>query len=218
VILIRKVAEPFGWLGNMSPFPVIWSEKLYRTTEALFQAMRFEEQNVIEAIRMAKSPMTAKMVAKRDRNVMVVEPRSSRDVENMRTVLRLKLEQHPHLKQELIATGDQSILEDCSKRPHGSGLFWGSALQDGQWVGQNMLGRLWMECRDELRAETSARSRPDIHLPPLPLSEAASPIGHRAEQDSKQKSTATAKGSISDVLIMPPESPLSVARPLIAPG
>ena len=115
--------------------------------------------DVIEAIRMAKSPMTAKMVAKRWRDLMVVESRSSQDVKNMRTVLRLKLAQHHHLRNELVATGVQRIVEDCTKRPRGSALFWGAALKGGEWVGLNTLGNLWMELRDEIRDKDGAPSR-----------------------------------------------------------
>ena len=59
----------------------------------------------------------------------------------MEIVLRLKLKQHPELKRKLVATGKATIIEDCSRRPRGSGMFWGAALKDGQWVGENMLGR-----------------------------------------------------------------------------
>ncbi len=44
-------------------------------------------------------------------------------------------------------TGDKIIYEDCTHRQHGSGLFWGAGLNDGIWVGENWLGKLWMEAR-----------------------------------------------------------------------
>ena len=150
-VLIRKVKEQHGWLGNMSPYPVEFDGKRYRTTEALFQALRFSDEQVIEAIRGEKSPMAAKFVAKRYKKRMVVEPLSDDDVKNMRVCLKLKLEQHPELRDRLLATGDAEIIEDCSKRKRGSGLFWGAGLEDGVWEGTNMLGKLWMELRDDLR-------------------------------------------------------------------
>ena len=90
------------------------------------------------------------MIAKKYRNQMVVEPMSDADLYNMKLVLRLKIEQHPKLQADLIATGDQEIVEDCTQRPRGSGLFWGAALKEGRWVGENWLGWLWMEIRDGL--------------------------------------------------------------------
>ena len=155
-ILIRKVKEPHGWLGNMSPYPIEFNGKRFRTTEALFQAMRFEDEEVIEEIRAEKSPMAAKFVAKRNKERMVIEPCGEKDIENMRECLRLKLLQHPELKELLLATREEDIVEDCSKRRRGSGLFWGAALEGDVWEGQNWLGTLWMEQRAKLRCSLMA--------------------------------------------------------------
>lgn len=149
-ISIRKVAEDFGWLGNMSPYPVEHEGKQCRTAEALFQCMRFRDQECIEEIRSQKSPMAAKMIAKKNKDLMVVEPMSEADLDNMRIVLRLKVKQHPILGRRLKETGDEEIIEDCSKRPWGSGLFWGAAFQEGKWRGENWLGWLWMELRENV--------------------------------------------------------------------
>jgi ribA/ribD-fused uncharacterized protein len=150
LIAIRKVAEPHGWLGNMAAYPVVHNGKQYRTTEALFQALRFDDEEVIEAIRAERSPMVAKFVAKRHRAKMVVEPLGTQDLDNMRLCLWLKLEQHPDLLEMLLATGDEMIVEDCSKLQKGAGLFWGAASVDGEWRGENWLGKLWMEIRESL--------------------------------------------------------------------
>jgi ribA/ribD-fused uncharacterized protein len=151
VIAFTKVNLPHGWLGNMAPFAVTHEEKTYRTAEALFQALRFANEEIREAIRSEKSPMAAKMHAKKYRDEMVTRPQSAADVENMRTVLQQKLACHPGLTRLLLATRDAVIIEDCSRRPRGSGLFWGAAFIDGRWQGTNMLGRLWMEIRDNDR-------------------------------------------------------------------
>ncbi len=87
---------------------------------------------------------------------MVVEPRSPADLDNMRLVLRLKLQAHPALRRQLLATGAARLVEDCSSRAKGSGLFWGAALREGRWVGENWLGRLWEEQRVSLRESGGA--------------------------------------------------------------
>ena len=91
MIAFTKTALPFGWLGNMSAHPVTHQGKVFRTAEALFQALRFNDPDIIEQIRAAKSPMGAKMVAKRNKGKMVVAPGSAEDVKNMEAVLRLKV-------------------------------------------------------------------------------------------------------------------------------
>ena len=150
-VLIRRVRDPYGWLGNMSPYCVVLYGHTWRTTEALFQAMRFKEGSAIrEVIRAQKSPMAAKMMAKKDADQMVVTPLSGEDLDNMRTCLRLKLEAHPELVDWLRVTGNRPIIEDCTNRQRGSGLFWGAALKDGEWVGENWLGKLWMDLRETL--------------------------------------------------------------------
>ena len=155
-VLIRKVKETHGWLGNMSPYPVEHEGKQFRTTEALFQSLRFEDEEVVEEIRAEKSPMAAKFVAKRNKERMVIEPCGEKDIENMRVCLRIKLSQHPELQELLLATEDEDIVEDCSKRKRGSGLFWGAALEGDVWEGQNWLGTLWMELRANLRRSLMA--------------------------------------------------------------
>ena len=92
MIALTKVVLPFGELGNMSPHRITYQGKRYKTAEALFQALRFDDEEIVEAIRTSPSPMTAKMIAKKYRASMVVEPQSPQDLENMRVVLRLKVD------------------------------------------------------------------------------------------------------------------------------
>ncbi len=152
-IIFTKVALPFGWLGNMAPFKITIHDRVWLTSEALFQARRFAESDPVrEKIRAEKSPMGAKMIAKSNKAAMVIVPQSAEDLALMAEVLRLKVEAHPELRKALLDTGDARIIEDCSRRAHGSGLFWGAALQpDGSWLGENKLGVLWAELRSSLR-------------------------------------------------------------------
>lgn len=159
IIAFTKVKAPHGWLGNMAPFPIRHAGKTWRTAEALFQALRFDDEAIREEIRSKKSPMGAKFVAKRNKARMVVVPRSQEDLALVEMVLRLKLEQHPKLREMLLETGRAEIIEDATRRPRGSGLFWGAALEDGQWVGENHLGKLWMKVREEVRSRNFGSRR-----------------------------------------------------------
>ena len=151
-ILIRRVRDPFGWMGNMSPHPIRWEGQEFRTSEALFQALRFlKGSEAWEAIRAEKSPMGAKMRAKTLLGEAIISPRSPEDVNNMRLVLRAKLTQHGNLVPRLLETGTARLIEDCTARPTDSGLFWGMARTADGWTGENMLGRLWEELRSELQ-------------------------------------------------------------------
>ena len=91
IIRFNKTKDANGWLSNMSAHPVKYDNKWWLTTEALFQALRFpEDSKVREIIRAEKSPMTAKMMAKKFKDLMVVKPCGPRDIENMKLMLRLK--------------------------------------------------------------------------------------------------------------------------------
>ena len=155
VVAIRRVRDPFGYLGNMSPHSVSYhgAGGEFATAEALFQALRFPRDSPMrEEIRAARSPMAAKMIAKKDVALMHVVPRSAQDLENMRFVLSLKVVRHGAVKNGLLSTGDRHIVEDCTARQTESGLYWGAALRDREWFGLNTLGSLWMEVRARLRA------------------------------------------------------------------
>lgn len=152
MIAFTKVKLPYGWLSNMSPHPIEYGGYTWRTTEALFQALRFPVGDPVrEEIRIQKSPMGAKMVAKKyGTGKMMISPRSELDLDNMRYCLARKIACHPQLEKELMATGDEQLVEDVTRRP--SGVFWGMALGLDGWYGENWLGKLWMELREKLKA------------------------------------------------------------------
>ena len=152
VIGFTKVALPYGWLGNMSPFPIEYDGKVWRTTEALFQSLRFSDDSIKELIREQKSPMAAKMMAKKYKSQMTIQPLSETDLLNMELCIQLKLEQYPELAKELIATGNSVIVEDVTSRgSSGSNLYWGALNSNGEWIGENNLGKIWMKLREQLK-------------------------------------------------------------------
>lgn len=158
-ITFTKVKLPNGWLGNMSPSSIVWAGERWATSEALFQALRFDDQEIQRIIRNARSPMTAKMLAKKHKSAMTVTPLSEVDQDHMRFCLLLKFSQNYDLRGRLMATGDATIIEDVTKRGNrGTNLFWGAKLENGVWVGQNMLGKMLMDLRRTLILQTSYSS------------------------------------------------------------
>jgi len=115
-IWFKKVAEKYGWMGNMAPYPIMYNGKVWLTSEALFQGMRYDDEEIKEIIRKEKSPMGAKMKAKKYKDQMVVIPMSPQDVENMRKCVKMKFDQHPQLKKELMNTKGSFIYEDIRNR------------------------------------------------------------------------------------------------------
>jgi predicted NAD-dependent protein-ADP-ribosyltransferase YbiA (DUF1768 family) len=71
----------------------------------------------------------------------------------------MKCHQHPYLVTELLKTGDDLIVEDVTKRGDvGGNLFWGAMLVDGEWVGKNVLGKLWMDLRKDYQILVSSQN------------------------------------------------------------
>lgn len=165
MITFTKVKLPYGWLSNMSPHSVTAMEpsgvRVWRTAEALFQASRFPADHPVrEQIYDCHSPMGAKMLAKPVIGEMIIKPRSPEDLDLMRTVVGLKLEQHQLLLALLLGTGDEELVEDVTARPSPSGVFWGkerllavSIDKPVVWSGENWLGKIWMEHRTCLQAK-----------------------------------------------------------------
>jgi ribA/ribD-fused uncharacterized protein len=151
MIWFKKVAEKYGWMGNMAPYPIVYNGKVWLTSEALFQGMRFDDEEIKEIIRKEKSPMGAKMKAKKYSDQMVVVPMTELDVEQMKKCVRIKFDQHPALKKMLLDTVGSYIYEDIGNRKGERHKFWGvKKISENEGDGQNMMGRILMELRDEL--------------------------------------------------------------------
>lgn len=173
IVPFNKVTMKFGWLGNMSPYPIQYGGYSWRTSEHLFQALRLREEGVVnrdgeavsarELIRSKESPMMAKWAYRgitRDHPELIeVTPRSPEDLNLMRMVLRLKFDQHPRLVKALCQFHTDTVfIENVTSRPNKvSSEYWGARLiAEDRWRGHNWLGRLIAEARDELRQKMEA--------------------------------------------------------------
>ena len=134
----------------MAPgFPLIVNGVRIRTSEALYQACRFPKRpDVQRQIIADHSPMTAKIRSKPFRGNTRPDWDSVR-VQVMRWCLRVKLAQNwQKFGNLLLSTGEAPIVEKKVGRKD----FWASAEQpDGTLVGMNVLGRLLMELREQLK-------------------------------------------------------------------
>jgi len=139
-----------GWLNSMSAHPLEYKKQTYKTADALFQWLRFDGHPKVQAKIMADpEPVSVRMTAKANRELLAGRDKEA-DLDLMRQCLKLKVDQHPDLKDKLKTTGDRLIVEDCTARQRGDALYWGMAQVKGQWVGENWLGLLWMEVRGKL--------------------------------------------------------------------
>lgn len=144
-VIIRKGSDPFGELLNMTRgFPLTWDGRVWKSSEALYQAARFPDNfQLQEEIRNATNGFTAKLVAKAHKS----ETRAGWDdhinVRAMRQVLGIKYTQHEKIRELIAGTGTRDIIEWSTRDQ-----FWGAKQLNGSvFEGQNILGKLLMDLR-----------------------------------------------------------------------
>ncbi len=145
-ITFRKTTERFGGLSNMaSGYPIVVNNVMIRTTEALYQAMRFPNfPDIQREIILQNSPMTAKMVSKKYSS-NTREDWDKVRVSIMKWTLRVKLIHNLNTFGNLLLNTEEDIIVEESRKDD----FWGAKIIEKKSLeGMNVLGRLLMELRD----------------------------------------------------------------------
>ena len=154
MIAFRRKKDRFGWMGNMPHFEVEYRGVKYKSSEHLFQSLRYEgHPRIQKQVREHPNSLYMKKTVHR-RSVHLIDPIDpKKDKERMLVSLRAKVAAHPWMVRRLLATGTGVIIEDVTKRSRGSGKVWGAAWDSSKkrWEGHNWLGRTWMKLRTELR-------------------------------------------------------------------
>lgn len=147
-VSFRKTNEEWGGLSNMAAgFSVVVNGVEWRTSEALYQALRFPDfPEVQEAIRAEKSPMAAKMKSKPFRKESSRQDWDDVRIDLMYWCLRAKLVcNFEKFGELLLASGKADIVENSSKD-----RFWGAVpVNDDYLQGQNVLGVLLGKLRTD---------------------------------------------------------------------
>lgn len=142
--------QDFYVLSNFSAFTIQWKGLRFDTSEAVYHWEKFNnpdltpyERYVLDTIREAPSTHVAFQIGQTEKRLRRKDWDDVK-IEIMRDILRAKVEQHEYVRRKLLATGDRELVENSWRDD-----FWGwGPKRDGQ----NMLGKLWMEVRAELRA------------------------------------------------------------------
>lgn len=147
-IKFYRVGDPFGEFSNFAAFPIFLDGEQWLTSEHYFQAQKFEDPAYRNLIRLAESPGKAAQMG-RDRSKPLRKDWEAVKDDVMRTAVREKFSSHEKLKQLLLSTGDAWLIEHTT-----NDSYWGDG---GDGTGKNMLGRILMEIRDELRGMSSVK-------------------------------------------------------------
>ncbi|MBE9198604.1 MULTISPECIES: NADAR family protein [unclassified Nodularia (in: cyanobacteria)] len=141
-IYFYSAREQYGCFSNFSPHGFELDNLYWSTSEHYFQAQKFMGTFHVEQIRLVKTPKdAAKMGRERSRPLRQDWEKVKDDV--MRKAVLRKFETHQDIRQILLATDNQEIVENSP-----IDYYWGCG-SDGS--GKNMLGIILMEVREILR-------------------------------------------------------------------
>ena len=144
----------WGAFSNFQPLavPIMAGPWSFGTSEAVYQACKFPAHPDVQQ-RIVQAP-TAREVAAIGRTPgLGIDPGwNAQRVDVMRWVLRLKREANAaEIDAVLAATGERPIVEVSTRDP-----WWGANPVADRYEGHNVLGRLWMELRQQLREDDPA--------------------------------------------------------------
>lgn len=171
-IVFFRVKEAWGGFSNMgNGFPLVVNGIAIRNTEALYQALRYPSDTDLQMKIIAQNGgYGSKLAGKPHRDT----PKNRADweahkVNIMRYVLRVKLAQNFDAFGQLLANSGTQPIVELSRRD----AFWGCQIVKGTDIlrGQNVLGKLLMELREEYAIGCScAEARESLrYVPPLAI-------------------------------------------------
>ncbi|MFJ9648925.1 NADAR family protein [Streptomyces sp. HUAS TT3] len=134
---------PYGCFSNFSAHGLELDGHWWPTVEHYFQAQKFLGTRHAHVIRQASTPLRA---AERGRDRSKPLRRDWERVKDdvMFRAVDAKFRTHEDIREILLSTGDEEIIEDTT-----SDHYWGRGRTG---TGKNMLGRILMRTRTRLRA------------------------------------------------------------------
>ncbi|WP_110987649.1 NADAR family protein [Acaryochloris thomasi] len=147
-IFFYKVTDPYGCFSNFSLHSVHLQGHDWPTSEHFYQAQKYRDvdQALCDRIRQTPTPEEAAALG-RGSQVPLRPDWEKIKPKIMYEVVREKFSTHADIRAILLATGEELIVEDSPRD-----AYWGCGL-DG--TGQNQLGKVLMQVRQELRAKTA---------------------------------------------------------------
>lgn len=143
-IYFYSTKDEYGEFSNFKAYPIELKGKTWRTVEHYFQAQKFAGTEHEEELRTTASPMVvARMGRSRKRPLRADWEQVKDDI--MREAVLAKFEQHAELRDMLLGTGDEEIVEKTTRD-----YYWGCGTGG---TGKNMLGKILMEVRAKLRGD-----------------------------------------------------------------
>lgn len=142
--------EENRFLSNFYQSPVTYGGLVYPNAEAAFQAQKCEKEEDKVKYTLVKNPVVAKRMGKKEPNLPADWRQISYGI--MLQIVRAKFAV-PALREKLLATGTAELVEGNNHHDN----LWGDCFcpRCASKPGQNRLGRILMQVREELKHENS---------------------------------------------------------------
>lgn len=144
-IYFYGINDQYGCFSNFSQHGFVLDELYWTTSEHYFQAQKFVGTHHLEQIRLAKMPRDAARMGRDRKRPLRPDWEQVKDDIMRKAVLR-KFETHADIREVLLSTNDELIVENAPRD-----YYWGCG-KDGS--GKNMLGQILVEVREILRPAT----------------------------------------------------------------
>lgn len=138
--------DEYHVLDNFSACSITFEGEVWPTLEHLYQASKFSDGKIVERIRQATSPYEAKRIVYEKGVKEHIDPKwNTCKLEVMGRLIRLKVSQHPYVEEVLLRSGTAPLIEKSD-----TDYYWGCGKD---MTGENHVGKIWMEVRQELFAK-----------------------------------------------------------------
>jgi N-glycosidase YbiA len=143
-IYFYSTREKYGEFSNFSRHGFELDGKYWKTSEHYFQAMKFEGTEYADKVREVSKPKQAAELGRRRDFPLRKDWEDIKD-DVMRRAVLAKFQTHEDIRDLLLSTGDEELVEKTT-----GDTYWGCGT-DG--TGKNMLGKILMEVREQLRGK-----------------------------------------------------------------
>ena len=136
--------KPYGCFSNFSAHGFMLDDLYWATSEHYFQAQKFIGTPYLEKVRQTKTPKDAANMG-RDRSLPLRSDWEQVKDDVMEKAVLQKFKTHADIRDILLATGDEVLVENSP-----IDYYWGCG-KDGS--GKNKLGQILMAVRETLRSQ-----------------------------------------------------------------
>lgn len=134
-ITFFNLEDPYGCLSNASRHAIYLDGIHWKSVEHYFQTAKFEKPDIKNSVYRADTPGQARRLGRKHRRHQRSDWHDAK-VGVMREALVAKTRQHADVRASLLVTTPARLVQSAE-----AGSYWGGE--------KNMLGKLWMQVRDQ---------------------------------------------------------------------